>query len=45
VSESHLNSVRKYIHSQQEHHKIKTFSDEIDEFMEKYGWKLIKDEA
>lgn len=43
VSESHLDSVRKYIQNQKEHHKLKTFSEEIDEFMKKYGWKYIKE--
>jgi putative transposase len=42
VSESHVKDVRKYIHSQEEKHKLTTFHEEIDSFMEKYGWKLIK---
>lgn len=33
VSESHLAYVRRYIHYQEEHHRAKTFSGEIDEFM------------
>jgi REP element-mobilizing transposase RayT len=41
VSESHLMPVREYIHHQEEHHRIKTFSEEIDEFMRKYGWEII----
>jgi REP element-mobilizing transposase RayT len=44
VSESHLESVRKYINQQEEHHKIRSFSDEINEFMKKYGWTLLKGE-
>ena len=43
VSESHLWSVRKYIHNQEEHHRVKTFTEEVDTFMKKYGWELIKD--
>jgi len=43
VSESHISKVRKYIHTQEEHHKTQSFSEEIDGFMEKYGWRLIKD--
>jgi putative transposase len=43
VSESHLDSVRKYIHSQEEHHKLKSFTEEVDEFMKKYGWQFIKE--
>jgi len=42
VSESHLASVRSYIHNQEKHHKSKTFSEEIKEFMEKYGWQYIE---
>ncbi len=42
VSESHLSSTRNYIQLQEEHHKLKPFSEEIDDFMKKYGWKLIK---
>jgi len=45
VSESHLESVRTYIHNQEEHHSKKSFSDEINEFIEKYGWALVKDDA
>ena len=44
VSESHLQSVREYINKQEEHHKSKSFNDEIDEFEKKYGWSLIKNE-
>ncbi len=36
VSESVLPRVREYIHSQEEHHKTKPFSEEYDEFMRKY---------
>lgn len=43
VSESHLQSVRNYIHNQHEHHSKKTFTNEVDEFMEKYGWSYIKE--
>ena len=42
VSESHLDSVRKYIYNQEKHHKNKTFSEEIAEFMKKYGWSYIE---
>ena len=43
VSESHLESIRTYIHHQEEHHSKKTFVEEVNEFMEKYGWDLIKE--
>ena len=42
VSESHLQSVRNYIHNQEEHHSKKSFTDEINGFMEKNGWSFIK---
>ncbi len=42
VSESHLKSVREYIHNQEDHHKYKSFSEEIDEFMKKYGWSYVQ---
>jgi putative transposase len=41
VSESHLKAVEQYIVNQEEHHKRKSFNEEVDEFMEKYGWKII----
>ena len=41
VSESHINSVRKYIKSQEEHHRIKTFEEEVDDFMKKYSWQYV----
>jgi len=42
VSESHLQSVRKYIHNQESHHSKQSFTDEINVFMEKYGWNFVK---
>ncbi len=33
VSESHLEAVRKYIHNQEDHHVKKTFSQELEDFM------------
>jgi len=44
VSESHLEELRKYINQQEEHHKIKSFTEEVNDFMKKYGWKLINEE-
>ena len=41
ISESGIGSVREYIHNQEEHHKKKTFQQEYDEFIEKYGWKVL----
>ena len=42
VSESHLESIRKYIHNQEEHHYKKSFTNEVNDFMKKYGWSFTK---
>lgn len=42
VSESHLKNVREYIQKQEEHHKRISFSEEIELFMKKYGWRFVK---
>ncbi len=42
LSESHVESVKNYIQNQVEHHRLKSFDEEADEFMKKYGWKYIK---
>jgi len=42
VSERHVEKVRNYIHNQETHHSRKTFTTEVNEFMEKYGWTLVK---
>ena len=42
VSESHVNTVRDYIKNQEEHHRVLSFTEEVDNFMKKYGWKYIK---
>jgi len=39
VSESQVEAVRQYIKKQEEHHKIKSFQDEYNEFIEKYGFE------
>jgi putative transposase len=38
VCESAVNRVRGYIMNQEEHHKKKSFQQEYDEFMRKYGF-------
>ena len=38
VSQSHVEKVRNYIKKQEEHHRNKTFVEECQEFMEKYGF-------
>jgi len=43
LSESHLLPTRKYIHNQEKHHSQKTFKEEIDIFMNKYGWQYIQE--
>lgn len=44
VSESQVNKVKNYILTQEEHHKKKTWEDEYNEFIEKYGFVVFKDE-
>ena len=43
VSESQVNKVKNYILTQEEHHKKKTWEDENNEFIEKYGFVIFKD--
>jgi REP element-mobilizing transposase RayT len=38
VSESQVPAVRKYIQEQEEHHRKKTFAEECEEFMQKFGF-------
>ena len=45
VSESLVNAVRKYIRPQEEHHKKKTYMQEYEEFIQKYGFQVMQDEA
>jgi REP element-mobilizing transposase RayT len=44
VSESHVQAVRRYIHNQEKHHTKQTFAQEVNGFMEKYGWSFIKEQ-
>ncbi|UOE52924.1 IS200/IS605 family transposase [Mucilaginibacter sp. SMC90] len=41
VSESQVSAVINYINNQENHHQKKSFNDEVEEFMNKYGWQLI----
>lgn len=43
VSESQVNAVRKYILNQEEHHKKRTFNQEYEEFIQKYGFQIFND--
>ena len=38
VSQSTVETVRNYIKNQEEHHRTKTFEEECEEFMVKYGF-------
>ncbi|MBL7815384.1 MAG: IS200/IS605 family transposase [Saprospiraceae bacterium] len=38
VSQSHVEAVRDYIKNQESHHKKKTFAEECQEFITKYGF-------
>jgi putative transposase len=42
VSESILDRVREYIKNQETHHKKKSFKQEYNEFIEKYGFQSSK---
>ena len=42
VSKSHEDQVREYIDNQEEHHRRVTFKEEVEQFMEKYGWQYIQ---
>jgi len=43
VSESHLGRLRKYIFNQEDHHNKEDFSKEIENFTNRYGWKLVSE--
>ena len=43
VSESIVDRVREYIKKQEEHHQKKTYAQEYDELIDKYGFEKFKD--
>lgn len=43
VSESVIPKVRAYIKRQEEHHKKKRWDDEIEDYLKKNGFELVKD--
>jgi len=43
ISESQVKEVVNYIKNQEIHHSKCQFADEVEEFMTKYGWKIITD--
>lgn len=42
VSPKDINDVREYIKHQETHHKIQTFNDEFNDYMNKNGFQLFK---
>jgi putative transposase len=40
VSESQVEAVGGYIKNQEKHHILKSFAQEVDEFMKRYGWEM-----
>ncbi len=42
VSESKIDAVRNYIKNQEEHHNKKSFQEEYDAFILRYGFEKIK---
>ena len=42
VSESQISTVISYINNQENHHQKKSFDEEVEEFMTRYGWQLIR---
>ena len=43
VSESDINRVRQYIKNQERHHEKKSFQEEYEEFIEKFGFVVLED--
>jgi putative transposase len=41
VSESRVQQVIQYIKNQEKHHAKKSFAQEVDEFLNKYGWTQL----
>jgi len=41
ISHSSVDRVRDYIKNQEEHHRIKSFTEEYKLFMDKYGFEII----
>lgn len=42
ISKSILEKVKEYISNQEEHHRIKSFNEEVEEFRKKYGFEDLK---
>jgi REP element-mobilizing transposase RayT len=43
VSDSQINKVRDYIKNQEDHHRLKTWEEEYQEFIDKYGFTKLRD--
>jgi len=43
VGESQLNRVREYIKNQEKHHRRRTWQEEYEEFIAKYGFTRMRD--
>ena len=44
VNHTGVNGLRNYIKNQEAHHEQRTFDDEVDEFIEKYGLERFDDD-
>jgi REP element-mobilizing transposase RayT len=42
ISPKDINNVREYIKNQEEHHKIQTFNEEYNEYMNTHGFQVFK---
>ena len=45
VSESNVDAVAKYIAEQEQHHHVRTFTEELKEFIERHGLQWRSDES
>jgi putative transposase len=45
VSESNVDAVAKYIASQEQHHRVRTFAEELKDFIERHGLQWRPDES
>jgi putative transposase len=45
VSESNLDQVARYIANQEEHHRVRTFAEELREFIDRHGLRWIGEES
>ena len=43
VGESQVKKVRQYIRNQEEHHRRKSWNEEVNEFLKKYGFERVAD--